>query len=268
MNIPYEKWYNAIKMRHSRRQYVKKELDDNTINKLADFIEELNNSMEGVRTVLVKKCGDDVFTGIAGSYGKIKYAPSYVAFIGRADEPNVYEKIGYMGECFILEATSMGLGTCWVAGTLNKQTVLDHINLSNGENVYCITPVGYTENDKSTGEKIMGMFTRSHTRKALEELCINKNIDEFPEWVKISLEAARLAPSAVNRQPWRFYVESDSITIRETSKAMAGTLSKRLDCGIAMLHIEIGARFKGISGTWEYLNSPDVAVFKGEAASF
>jgi hypothetical protein len=67
----------------------------------------------------------------------------------------------------------------------------------------------------------------------------------------------------MNRQPWRFQVDRDSITVSADS-AVNPTMvvSKRLDCGIAMLHIEIGALSAGVKGGWELLKSPEVARFK------
>ena len=75
------------------------------------------------------------------------------------------------------------------------------------------------------------------------------------------IEAARLAPSARNRQPWRFRVQDSSIVVTEDGKPSLPGISKRLDCGIAMLHLELGARAAGTSGSWKLLNSPDVARF-------
>ncbi|MFY9814814.1 MAG: nitroreductase family protein [Dehalococcoidales bacterium] len=60
-------------------------------------------------------------------------------------------------------------------------------------------------------------------------------------WAKESIEAARLAPSAVNRQPWGFNIESDGITVFVRTSNPEFNVSKRLDCGIAMLHVEVAA---------------------------
>ena len=74
-------------------------------------------------------------------------------------------------------------------------------------------------------------------------------------------EAARLAPSAVNRQPWRFNVETNSITVSVNTPRREYGLSKRLCCGIAMLHIEVAALSCGASGSWTFLEPPLVARF-------
>jgi hypothetical protein len=80
--------------------------------------------------------------------------------------------------------------------------------------------------------------------------------------MRSALQSARLAPSAVNRQPWRFYAEPDSITVSVNSLKQQYGISKRLCCGIAMLHIEVAALNYGVKGVWEFLNPPQVARFK------
>ncbi|OIQ58601.1 hypothetical protein MOTE_17890 [Moorella thermoacetica] len=82
-----------------------------------------------------------------------------------------------------------------------------------------------------------------------------------PDWVQVALEAARLAPSAVNRQPWRFTVAGDSITVAVDNLQDTFNLPKRLDCGIAMLHIEVAALYYGVRGRWQFLDAPQVARF-------
>jgi hypothetical protein len=84
---------------------------------------------------------------------------------------------------------------------------------------------------------------------------------QWPKWARTAVEAARLAPSATNRQPWNFNIEHDSITLSVNNTGMEFNVSKRLDCGIAMLHIELGALNCGIQGGWEFLKKPQVACF-------
>jgi hypothetical protein len=81
----------------------------------------------------------------------------------------------------------------------------------------------------------------------------------WPEWAKAAVEAARLAPSAINRQPWTFHIENKSITVAVKDRGPEFNVARRLDCGIAMLHIELGALSKGAHGKWELLKSPQVA---------
>jgi hypothetical protein len=83
----------------------------------------------------------------------------------------------------------------------------------------------------------------------------------WPNWMRAALAAARLAPSAYNRQPWRFQLEPDSITVSAADLRYDFGFSVRLDCGIAMMHIEVAALDSGAHGMWEPLESPHVAKF-------
>jgi hypothetical protein len=205
---------------------------------------------------------ESVFKGIVGSYGKVKGAAAFIAFVGDMDDPFVQEKVGYTGEGIILEATALGLSTCWVAGFFRRETVASLLEVSERERVLAITPVGYAQRSESWEEKLMSRFGRSHNRLPLSKLVRGLPGEKWPDWVNASLEAARLAPSAANRQPWGFEVQEDGITVFVRTGGPEFNVSKRLDCGIAMLHLEVAAADRGRRGQWEFLPSPQVGKFK------
>jgi len=108
----------------------------------------------------------------------------------------------------------------------------------------------------------MNRFGRSHNRLPLSKLVRGLLREKWPNWVNLLLEAARLAPSAANRQPWGFDVQDDGIIVSVRTSGPEFSVSKRLDCGIAMLHLEVAAVDSGCKGEWEFLPSPQVAKFK------
>ena len=87
------------------------------------------------------------------------------------------------------------------------------------------------------------------------------NWEELPEWVRGSLEAARHAPSAINRQPWGFSADETSIMVYVRTRGGDHGFSKRFDCGIAMLHVEIAALHFGIKGNGNSSATPRLHVF-------
>jgi hypothetical protein len=213
------------------------------------------------RSCLVTESVKDVFKGIVGSYGKIKGAPAFIAFIGDMDSASVQEEVGYTGEGIILEATALGLNTCWVAGFFKPESVSSLVEIKSNERVLAVTPVGYARRFESLEEKLMTGFGRTHRRVPISRLISSLTQDSLPEWIRASIHAARLAPSAVNRQPWGFHVEDDSITAYIRTGGPDFSISKRLDCGIAMLHIEVAAMICGVRGDWQFLKAPQVARF-------
>lgn len=256
MNIAVERWFKSIIVRHSRRKYVNREIDASTLDTIKATIEEHNSHFAGIRLVLVNGEFNQVFTGIIGSYGKIIGSPAYVAMVGNTQGERIPEKIGYIGEGFILEATALELGTCWVAGMFKCKRVEEDVQLRENEKIYAITPLGYVEEKYSFSEKMMSKMISSHKRKDLEDLCRGDFDKNWPKWIKTSLNCARLAPSAVNAQPWRFEVNDDSIVLSVDKPKNSTKIMKRIDCGIAMLHLEIGALHEGVKGSWQYLEGP------------
>ena len=262
MEIPAKRWYQAVKERNSRRQFNSQIIEKIKIKKLNNLIEALNNDIEGLRIILIQKEVEEIFTGIIGSYGKITGAPAYLAFIGREDISNMEEKIGYGGEAVILEATALELGSCWVSGTFKSDKVLADLNLNQNEKLYAISPIGYPEAKPTISERVLKKVIKSKKRLDLKKLMVNKNnLEKIPEWMITALETARLAPSALNRQPWRFKIEGNSIIIQLDNKEKNEERSKNIDCGIAMLRLEIGAMKAGFTGKWQYLKGDKVAIF-------
>ena len=249
MKIPVESWYEAIHSRRSRRVYQPIRVPPDKLGRLSAVCQNFRPFPE-VRTDLVNEPGENVYRGFIGSYGKIIQAPGYIAFIGNMDSPRVQEAVGYTGEGIILEATALGLGTCWVGGYFHPQAVARRIPIEKNERILAITPFGVPHDSFSFQEKLMWGFGYMHRRKSLEELVVSGSPDQ--EWMKIALEAARLAPSAVNRQPWRFVCGENSISIKLDKSRDTYKISRRLDCGIAMLHLELGARSSGMDGDWTF----------------
>jgi hypothetical protein len=261
LNIPFSRWYSEITVRRSSRLF-----DPNRAIEL-DKLETLNSICKqftpfpDARSCLVTESIQDVFKGFIGGYGKVKGASVFVAFIGSMDSPNVQEEVGYTGEGIILEATALGLSTCWVGGFFRPEKVASLIKLGNNERVLAVTPVGYAQKFESFEGKLMTGFGRLHERLPISMLVSGSGTENLSGWVKDSIEAARLAPSAVNRQPWGFNIESDGITVFVRTRNPEINISKRLDCGIAMLHVEVAALNFGYKGEWQFLQPPQVAKF-------
>jgi len=258
MEIPAEKWFPAIKTRRSRRAYEDEPLKKGYLARI-EYVCDNFKPFSGARAVLGREVPDNLFKGIVGSYGKIKGTPAFIAFIGNSENPNVYEQAGYTGEGVVLEAETLGLATCWVGGFFEPGVVKSLIELHDGERVIAISPVGYPKERPTFTEKTMTGFGMTHNRKPLSELVTGLAESSWPQWISAALESARLAPSAVNRQPWRFHVEAESITVSVNGSGREFGLSKRLCCGIAMLHIETAALHFGQKGKWEFLKPPLVA---------
>ena len=264
-------WFDAIAVRTSHRRYDSTAVAGDVVARLRAFCETQRPS-DNARVTIIEGSTDRLFTGVlgkfAGSYGRVEGAPLAAAFVGREGHEG---EIGYLGEGFILEATTMELGTCWIAGTFDKQRAGDLAELAAGERVMAVTPLGTPVERRGAGERLLRRMLRVPRRLPLETLALG--IDDpivretatapgdgarWPLWARTAVEAARLAPSGVNRQPWRFRLDGPSLVLTHTEKLY---WTAPFDLGIARLHAELGAAHEGVRGTWEPLAEPDVARF-------
>jgi nitroreductase len=259
MEIPSEKWYEAIRRRRSRRRFHHVPpllpLNKHLWNVCNDF-----RPFPEAQAILVNQPAEKILTGAIGPYGKIRGAQAFAALLG-SPFPHIEEQVGYTGEGIALEATACGLDTCWVGGSFRPGAVAPIAGAYVGERVFGVIVLGYGVGHWSFTERLFSGFGRTHKRKPLGELLESGREHQLPKWIRAALEAGRLAPSAFNRQPWRFWTHDENITIALDPKGRDYGVSKRLDCGIAMLHIEVAARTQGITGNWEFLPEPYVARF-------
>ena len=185
-------------------------------------------------------------------------AHTYVA--GKYKKQNNAElSFGYAFEKFILYATSLGLGTVWLAATIDRKSFEQAIDLKADEVMPVVTPLGYAAEKRSVREKLMRKGMKSDSRLPFESLFYkdtfdtplrdeDENIWHFP------LEMVRWAPSATNKQPWRVVVEKDQVHFYEKKtkgyeKDSYGDIQK-VDVGIALCHFEIAAKEKGLKGSF------------------
>ena len=231
--------------------------------------------------VIVRELPEGIFTGVVGSYGKVVGARSGLIVIGQENDPFCQESAGYLGEATILEANANGLDSCWVGGFFDRGLTERLVELSPGERVLAVSPLGYAQARPRTGERVLKRFVGAHKRRAIEEIAPGFDEEAWPAWAAEGVRLARAAPSAVNRQPWEFRLQTDApatsayaeatsayagptgaVTISVTDRGHFGSISRRLDCGIAMLHFEVGARLMGGAGCWEMLEPPDLARYR------
>ena len=215
----------AIEARHSARAYKDLPLSEEIVRLLEDELMKLNN--EGQLHIQLICNEPKAFQGTMAKYGKFCNANNYLVMAGkRADDLD--ERIGYYGERLVLLAQTIGLNTCWVG--LSYKKIPDTYVLEEGEVIKAYIAIGYGETQGS-GHKI----------KTVEQ--VSNASDITPSWFKKGVEAALLAPTAVNQQKFSFEhvgVKNNRHQIRaKNGFSMIGYT--KMDLGIARYHFEIGA---------------------------
>ena len=207
----------AIRSRHSVRAYSDKEIEADKKKMLQDKIDEINQE-SGLHFQLVSD-EPKAFDGFMAHYGKFSGVTNYFALIGKKSD-DLQEKCGYYGEQLVLLAQQLGLNTCWVAMTYSK--VKSAYQIDSGEKLVIVISLGYGNTQ--------GV---AHKSKAAADV---SDSDAADDWFVQGVEAALLAPTAMNQQKFRFEKNGNKVS------ACAGTgFYSKIDLGIAKLHFEIGA---------------------------
>ena len=211
---------DAIQERHSVRHYKDTPIPQEIVTKLRSEIDVCN--MEGGLHMQLVAGEIKAFDGFMAHYSKFSGVHNYIALIGKKSA-DLDEKIGYYGERVALAAQRLGLNTCWVAMTMSKGVVKKNCSVGSGEKLVAVLSLGYGETQ--------GV---AHKSKPVSDLCAVQG--KMPEWFKNGIEAALLAPTAMNQQKFMFIL--DGSTVDATS---LGGFYAKVDLGIVKYHFEIGA---------------------------
>ncbi len=261
-DMPVAEWASAITIRRSVRTFTGQPVDAGALGDLRDFCSGLPGTSVA-RIVVAEEVPPDLFTGvIIGSYGRVVGARSALVVIGRSEARAAQESMGYLGEAALLQATAMGLGTCWIAGSFKREIASKLAEVGEDEQIFAVSPVGHAEERPRRGERLLKAAVRAKKRRPIDDMASGFDADQWPDWAAEGVRLARIAPSAANRQPWRFDFEPGAVTVSVVDRGVDGSISRLLDVGIAMLHFEIGARLMGVAGVWQLLEPPAVARYQ------
>lgn len=253
-----------IKKRISVRTFDEKSLTPELKEKIREVFSQNRGPFGGaVRFELIEKEAQQGYNAKLGTYGVIKGASSYIAAVIERGDKDL-EDFGYVLEKFILHATSLGLGTCWLGGTFTKSEFNKAIGQKDHEILPCITPIGYPSEKRSLVELAMRFAAGSKNRKSWQEVFYNQVFgqalteSEAGEYAT-PLEMVRIAPSASNKQPWRIVKDQGQFHFfLQHTKGYGTGLGfdiQRVDMGIAMCHFELAAQELGLPGKWQIIDS-------------
>lgn len=248
----------TIRERHSVREYDGKPLSRAEFDALGAVVEECARE-SGLDIQLV---GDnpEVFNVIA-RFGLIRGCRTHVAFVvddakardatsganaaaNGATETDcvemrgarrtaVDEAIGYWGQKIVLAAQDMGLNTCWCALCSRKKS---HAVVAPGKKIRLIIAVGHG--------KTQGFSRKTKSVEALSSVECAK----APAWFAAAMEAAQLAPTAMNNQNFKITLLSDGKTVRIDAPQSGLNV---IDEGIVRCNFEIAANEAGADWRWE-----------------
>lgn len=177
----------------------------------------------------------EVFNVIA-RFGLIRGCRTHVAFVvddAKAGGVVVDEAIGYWGQKIVLAAQDMGFNTCWCALCSRKKS---RAVVAPGKKIRLIIAVGHG--------KTQGFSRKAKSVEALSSVECAK----APAWFAAAMEAAQLAPTAMNNQDFKITLLSDAKTVRIDAPQSGLNV---IDEGIVRCNFEIAANEAGADWHWE-----------------
>ena len=211
----------AIRLRHSVRRYTGQSIEPEKVAVLQEAIGKYN-AESGLNIQLVLE-EPKAFSSFLVTYGAFSGVKNY--FVMAAPKGKEWEeKVGYYGEKLVLLSQALGLNTCWVGLTYKK--IPDAYHLREGDIIHCEISLGYGANQ--------GV---QHPLRPMEKFY--EADGEVPGWFKAGLEAALLAPTAVNQQRFKFILRDGNRVEAQALRSMVGYAI--IDLGIVKCHFELGA---------------------------
>ena len=184
--------------------------------------------------------------------------------------PYVNEAFGYSFELLVLYAQSLGIGTVWVGGTMDREAFERAMELDSDELMPCMSPLGYPAGSMSLRENMMRKAIKADSRSPFETLFFDGTFGVPLTEAKAGalagpLELVRWAPSAVNRQPWRVVLDGKAVHFYlKRAKGFSGAALdiQKTDLGIALCHFALGAREQALDVSFT-INDPGLAAEPG-----
>ena len=240
---------DIVKERRSVRTFDGKPLNEAVAAMITDYAEKagnpynipiswvlLNTEEHGLSSPVI--AGEDTY--IAGKLKPVQYFE---------------EAFGYSFEDIILYAWSLGIGTTMIGGTMDRKAFENAAGVSKGEVMPCVSPLGVAAKKMSIKEGLMRKGIKADTRLDFEKIFFDGSFNK-PLTPKAAgelceaFEMVRLAPSAVNKQPWRLVKSGNAVHFYEKrSKGFIsadGSDMQKIDMGIALCHFKKGLEEKGI----------------------
>ena len=216
----------AIEARHSVRKYKDEPVPEDILATLRNRIWEINQEA-GLHIQLVT--GEPkAFSGLI-CYGTFSGVTNYLVMAGKKGD-DLDEKVGYYGEQLVLLAQTLGLNTCWAGVSYSK--IPGTYVLEDDEKIALYIALGYGQNQG-----------KAHKSKPARE--VSNASDLTPKWFNRGVDAALLAPTAVNQQ--KFYIEflgfrDYSRVPKVTARPLFSMVGySKIDLGIVKYHFELGA---------------------------
>ena len=248
-------YMNLIANGKSVRSYKNKAVDSKLLQELKGYT---NNSLRLISDIAVEAEILDNATvfeklnGIAGYQGHMINAPHYL-FLCSEQKDYYIENAGYMGEDMILKANDIGIDSCWITFE-DSDKIKAALGISTDKAVVAIIALGYAApadktvvNATKTGDNYSksqmdivktGASYRVHVEDIvfMDKWGSNATVEQMEErGILDAFQYANMAPSTLNRQPWRYIIDGGTVVFALRKDAQISEYEEKIDSGISML---------------------------------
>jgi len=214
--------YEYILKRKSIRNFDMGPLDSETINDIEKYIQTIEPYNSQIKTQTFILHGEKKISGLF----KCK-APHYIAITSET-KGDYLINAGYILEQLVIYLTSKGIGTCWLGGAKPNTEILKDSSLK------FVVMIALGKSNEQLYRENISEFKRKSINE-ISNLTMTNNI----------MEAARLAPSGYNKQPWYFMISKNKISVYYKRIIKFLDRMTKIDIGIALAHIYIAATEQG-----------------------
>lgn len=265
-------YYELAVKRKSTRDFKDKKVAAQTLEAIKNYAaqcEHLLPNLPAEWIILEENPGN--LSGTAGYSGFMVEAPAYLLLLSGADS-GVLENAGYMGEDMVLKLTELGLDSCWI--TLDDPELLSNrLHLKTDLRPVCLIAFGYGKPEfgtrldiKSPASVQMKQRNGQIAPKLYLKDAVYSESWETPsslsDWepdsdIYRAFIAACCSPSALNRQPYRFILDHDVVSLVLLEDELTTPENAKLNAGIVMLHFAmVLSQHTGHPGKWQ-LGAPE-----------
>lgn len=258
---------DLIRSRRSVRTFNGRELSPEDVKSIETYAKTIENpyglpvefrlmSAKDKGLVCPVVSGTDLYIG-----GKLK------------KDPHSSAAFGYSFEKLVLYAQSLGVGTTWLGGTMNRPAYEAAMELKADEAMPCASPLGYPAEKMTLKESMMRKAIKANERLPFEDLFFDSDFSvpltkEKAGSFELPLEMVRLAPSAVNKQPWRAIVCGSAVHFylkRSKGFTVSSLDMQMIDMGIALCHFDLTSQEIGLDIKF-VIDDPKIA--SGDATEY
>lgn len=242
----------------SVRNYKQTTVSPEILKELKNFDNKGKKLIKNIDIHVYIKDKEEVFEqlkGIAGYKNYMLEAPHYIIILSDKKD-NYIENTGYIGEGLRLKALELGVNSCWITFE-DGEEIKKSLMIDSDKKLTALIALGYDDNKIKVFNAAADMGynpSKAEINKVEDNISYRLGVEDvvfMKEWGNCAaaddlsyrglldgFNYARLAPSTLNRQPWRFILDDNLVILAMRKDDGINEYEGRIDTGIVMLYFE------------------------------